>query len=102
MLSRLLILGERLSISSERDRAIWISADATLEWVACISWKDKETFRFPTRIINDLIGLVEYQLVIGECELASAVIAIRLWGTRLGMSRIIVVFTDNLNVCQWL
>ena len=101
-LVRLLSPEERLSIRSERERTVWVTTDATLEYIAGISWMGKEAFRMPTTVLNDLIGMPLYTLVIGECELASAVIAALLWGIRWGIPRIIVLCTDNVNVSQWL
>ena len=101
-LVRLLPPEERLPIPSQRENAIWLSVDATLSYVAGISWKDKEAFRFPTSIIQDLIGIPTYPVVIGECELTSAVLAIVLWGLRGTRSRIVILCTDNINVFQWL
>ena len=101
-LVRILAPEEMLSISSERDRTIWVSGDATSDLISGISWKDKEMFRFPTGVINNLIGLMSCQLVISEWELAIAAIAVLLWGICRGMPRIVVLCTDNLNVFQWL
>ena len=67
-----------------------------------ISWTHKEAFRLPTTLIRDLIGVGDYQLIIGECELASAAIAVLLWGLYDGVPRIIILCADNLNVFQWL
>lgn len=52
-------------------------------------------------MIRDLIGQPLYQLVIGECELAVAAIAILLWGLLGGSPRIIILRTGNINVFQW-
>ena len=100
-LARFLIPEERLSIATERASSIWISGDATLDWMAGISWKDRQFFRIPAGVIQSLIGHLNYQLIIGECELASAVIAILLLGIRHGLPRIIILCADNLNCPQW-
>ena len=67
-----------------------------------ISWGDRKSIRYHTQIIKALIGQVGRHLVIGECEFDSAAIALILWGVRLGLPRIIIPCTDNINVSQWL
>ena len=99
-LIRLLEQEERLSFVSGRTRTIWISVDATLSWLAGVSWKDNQAFRFPTEVIKKLIGRPHYQLVIGEFELAVAAISLLLWGVEDGSHRIIILRTDNINVFQ--
>ena len=59
------------------------------------------SFPFLNRCDQESYWPTLYQLVIGECELAVAVIAILLWGLREGPPRIIILRTDSINFFQW-
>ena len=96
-LTRFLIPEERLPIATERASAILISVDATLDLMGGISWKNRQFSRIPSGVTQSLIGHLNYQLIIGECELASAVIAILLLGMRHGLPRIIILCACNMN-----
>ena len=46
-LAMLLPPEERLSLKKEFLRSVWVSVGATLSYIAAISWRDKESCRFP-------------------------------------------------------
>ena len=99
-LPTLVIPDAMLSILAERDNAIWVSADVAFDRAGGISRTGTEAFRFPTIVVNNLIGLMEYRLLIGGCKLASAVIAILLRGARVGLPRIVILCAGNSDVFQ--
>ena len=51
--------------------------------------------------MRTLIGQTDYQLIIGECELAISALSLLLWGLKDKSPRIIILCTDNINVPQW-
>lgn len=87
---------------SERDRAIWISVDSALRWAGGISRKERETFRFPTTVTQQLIRDTGREVIISASELETATLAILVWGVWRGQPRIAVLRTDNLNVPHWM
>ena len=58
----------------------------------------KQDFRISSDTIRSLIGQMDYQVAIGECELAVAAIALLLWSMYSGFPIIIILCADNANV----
>ena len=102
-MNRLLTPAERLSLKCEKGSFIWISTDATLEWIRCISWRDKRCFRFGFIDVKEALGIsTDTELGIGACEMLAAVISTMIWSDYRGRQRHIILCTDNQNVLAWL
>ena len=98
-LLRLLPLAQRLSLKMEGQLFIWITVDATLDFISGISWRGREFFRIS---IVDLVRECGFPIgtvfKIGECEMLAAAFATFLWGVKQGIPRNIILCTDNRNV----
>ena len=98
-LFRLLPLAGRLSLKMEVRLSIWITVDATLDYLSGISWYDREFFRISTEEVVRLRGIPSDTVFeIGEREILAVAFAVFLWGIRDGVSRRIILRTDNRNV----
>ena len=85
------------------ERVIWISGDATLGTVAGVNWLGKEFFVLDApRLIRAVKRNPLEDVIISECELLATLLIALLWGNRAGVSRILIVCADNLNVFHWL
>lgn len=64
---------------------IWITVDATLEYVSGISRRNRECFRFSSDECKQICGPPEDLVFkIGECEMLAETLAIIMWGIRSG------------------
>ena len=101
-LLRLLPLAYRMSLKMEVQPFIWVTVDATLEWISGISWHDREFFRMS---IDDCIRLCGFPpdtvFKIGEGEMMAAAFAVFPWVEKSGIPRNIILRTDNRNVSHW-
>ena len=102
-LLRLLPLHYHLALKMEVRPFIWVTVDATLQWISGISWHDREFFRMSLDDCIRLCGLpIDTVFKIGECEMLAASFAVFLWGGEGGISRNIILCADNRNVFHWL
>ena len=89
----------RLSLKLEEELYVWITADATLEWISGVSWRDKQFFRVRVSdCLSFFPSLIDEPFRIAECELLAAVFAIMLWSKVDGVRRHIILRTDNKSV----
>ena len=93
---------ERLSLKLEEELFVWIDADATLEWISGMSRRGRQFFRVR---VSDCMRFcpsrINEPFRIAECELLEAVMAIILWSKVGGVSRHIILRTDNKNIPHW-
>ena len=98
-LFRLLPPHERLALKMEVRPFVWITVDATLDYIAGVSWHDHECFRLSIEDCKRMCGVdSDVLLKIGECEMLADALAIFLWGIKEGVVRNIILCTGNRNV----
>ena len=93
---------ERLSLKLEKGVSVWISVDATMEWISGVSWNGRQFFR--VRVIDFLHyfpSRMQEPFRIAECELMAAVFAILMWLKVDGVIRHIIRCAANQNVFRW-
>ena len=101
-LFRLLPLHGRLALKMEVRPFVWITVDATLDFIAGLSWRDHECFRLSVGDCKQLCGTASDEVLrIGECEMMDTALAIILWGIKDGVVRNIILCADNRNVSHW-
>ena len=102
-LFRLLPLHERLALKMEVQPFVWVTVDATLEYIGGVSWHGNECFRMSATECKRICGLgSDIVLKIGECEMLAAALAIVIWGIKDGVTRNIILCADNRNVLHWM
>ena len=100
---RLLPVEERMSLQSEKDLFIWITVDETMDMASCISWRDRQFFRFSISECKQVCAIpMDVVFGIGECEMMADACAIVIWGRRQGTTRHIILRTDNQNAFHWI
>ena len=102
-LGRLLPPEQRFACPQQPEDIEWISADATLNRIAGISWEDSEFFVFDAdRSVRQFKRDEAENAIISECELIVILISVLLWRQKDSRKRTMIVCADNANVFSWL
>ena len=100
-LDRCLPLNIRLSGNIQLPPVMWLSSDATLNWIGVINWRDKQFICAPVgNLLNPFMTRETGNVHISDVELLALVMGIVVWvsefnGTALGIA-------DNLNALGWM
>ena len=100
----LLAPGERLALPGEAERAVWVSADATLETYGAIDWTARLCAR--QQVQADFRAFTEASqsethLIIALAELL-AIVAFAAARCQDWAGKLVICITDNANVEAWL
>ena len=102
-LGRLLPPEQRFACPQQPEDIVWISADATLNRIAGISWEDNEFFVFDAdRLVRQFKRDEAETVIISECELIVILISVLLWYQKDSRKRTMIICADNANVFSWL
>ena len=101
----LLTPGERLSLPGEAERALWVSADATLELYGAVDWSagicTRRSVGPDFEAMGQQLGETQPDLIISYAELMAFVAFATLRGPDW-RGRLILFATDNSNVEAWI